>query len=152
MHLRGIGIQNLTKVGGSQPLDFSAFQQLSEIDAIVEDKPQAYFRGRKLRGRNVKVPQGYRGIIVKNSEETKGMSNRVGKHDMNIDEDDEEPEEETGSLEEVGSFDEVVVWGHESVAEADDPFVKGMDEWINFAEAVSVHETSIADESYNCGR
>ena len=41
-------------------------------------------------------------------------------------------------LEEQGGFDEVVVWGHEAVPAADDPFVKGVEEWVRLAEAVCV--------------
>ncbi len=40
-------------------------------------------------------------------------------------------------LNEVGSFEKVVVWNHESIVDGDDAFVKGLGEWIAFAEAVS---------------
>lgn len=49
---------------------------------------------------------------------------------------EEEPEEVT-VLNEVGSFDRVVVWSHETRLDEDDAFVKGLGEWIGFAEAVS---------------
>ena len=42
----------------------------------------------------------------------------------------------TKILQEVGTFGNVVVWGHETTAETDDVFVKGLGEWINFAESV----------------
>jgi ribonuclease H2 subunit C len=29
-----------------------------------------------------------------------------------------------------------VVWAHETIPAADDPYVKGVEEWIKFAEAV----------------
>ncbi len=35
------------------------------------------------------------------------------------------------------TFDHLMVWGHEVLPAADDPFVKGAEEWIAFAEAVS---------------
>lgn len=40
-------------------------------------------------------------------------------------------------LEEAASFEEMVVWGHEVLPGSDDPYVKGVEEWIAFAEAVS---------------
>ena len=40
-------------------------------------------------------------------------------------------------LNEVGSFEKVVIWNHESTVDGDDAFVKGLSEWIGFAEAVS---------------
>ena len=50
--------------------------------------------------------------------------------------DEEEPEEPIKVLEEVATFDNLIAWGHEALPEVDDPFVKGVDEWIRFAEAV----------------
>ena len=47
-------------------------------------------------------------------------------------------EEEVKVLEEVASFEELIVWGHEAMPEDDDTFVKGMEEWVRFAEAVSL--------------
>lgn len=42
-----------------------------------------------------------------------------------------------GTLEEVAEFEEVIVWDHEAIRSGDDAFVKGMEEWIRFAEVVS---------------
>lgn len=56
--------------------------------------------------------------------------------DPAVDETETESEEQVKILEEQGSFDEVVVWGHEAVPAADDPFVKGVEEWVRLAEAV----------------
>ena len=53
------------------------------------------------------------------------------------DEDDEDDEEEeVRDLREVGAFDKIVLWGHEESVEGDDAFVKGLGEWVGFAEAV----------------
>lgn len=51
-------------------------------------------------------------------------------------EDEEDDEEEPKELQQIGSFDEIMLWGHETVVEDDDTFAKGMGEWIRFAEAV----------------
>ncbi len=50
---------------------------------------------------------------------------------------EEHRDKTVGKLEEVAVFQEVVVWGHEATAEGDDVFVKGVAEWIQFAEVVS---------------
>ena len=47
-------------------------------------------------------------------------------------------EEPIGMLEEQGSFDNLIVWAHERVVDNDDVFVRGVEEWTTFAEAVSV--------------
>lgn len=51
------------------------------------------------------------------------------------DEEDELPEP-VRMLEEVSTFDDIHVWGHDQVPASDDPFVKGIEEWISFAEAI----------------
>jgi ribonuclease H2 subunit C len=47
-----------------------------------------------------------------------------------------ESEEPVKVLETQGTFDEVMVWGHEILPAADDTFVKGVEEWVRFAEMV----------------
>lgn len=96
-----------------------------------------YFRGRKLRGRGVDVPQGYRGVIVKEAGKEKPALQNTGQGDLEGEEGEEEEQEEVTVLNEVGSFEKVVVWNHESIVDGDDAFVKGLGEWIAFAEAVS---------------
>lgn len=49
-------------------------------------------------------------------------------------EDDEEPEVKI--MEEQSVFDEIMVWGHEALMDESDPYVRGMEEWIGFAEQV----------------
>lgn len=59
-------------------------------------------------------------------------------------EDDEEDETENVEVmvaERIGEFDEVVVWGHGgTVDEREDVYVRGVREWIGFAEAVHAEE------------
>jgi ribonuclease H2 subunit C len=53
----------------------------------------------------------------------------------------EETPEEVKIADQVGEFDEVVVWGHGGEVEAgQDMFVRGMQEWVGFAEAMHVDE------------
>lgn len=47
-----------------------------------------------------------------------------------------EVEEPVKVLEAQGTFDEMMVWGHEILPAADDTFVKGVEEWVRFAETV----------------
>ena len=103
---------------------------------ITDGKLEAYFRGRKLRGRDVHVPQGYRGVIVKEAGKEKTASQNTEKGYLEQ-EGGEEEQEEVSVLNEVGSFERVVIWNHESMVDCDDAFVKGLDEWVAFAEAVS---------------
>jgi len=46
-------------------------------------------------------------------------------------------DEDSRTLQAISSFDKIMLWSHETTVLEDDPFVKGMGEWIHFAEAVS---------------
>ena len=54
--------------------------------------------------------------------------------------DDEEQEEPTKIMEEVAQFDEMQIWGHETMPAEDDIYVRGMEEWIGFAEAMHSYD------------
>lgn len=50
-----------------------------------------------------------------------------------------EDEMPLGTLETKAEFDEIVIWGHESVADtSSDPYVRGVEEWMKVAEKVRV--------------
>lgn len=89
------------------------------------------------------MPQGYEGKVVREalkgpveSVEQRRQNPRVRGEGGNGEEEDEE-EEEAKVLEDVASFEELVIWGHEAMPEDDNAFVKGVEEWVKFAEAVS---------------
>ena len=124
---------------------------------VIDGNLESYFRGRKLRGQEVDLPQGYRGVIVKEAgkEKTATQSHDKGDGDGDGDgeEEGEEDQEEATMLKEVGSFEKIVVWNHESMVNGDDAFVKGVSEWIDFAEAVSLPITypvpiTVADKTH----
>lgn len=63
---------------------------------------------------------------------------------MAVDDDEEDGDEadqaieETKIARELGSFDEVMVWNHDTPWDAaEDSYAKGIDEWMSFANAVS---------------
>lgn len=75
-------------------------------------------------------------------KEKEGTDLEKGK--LRIEEDEEEEGEEdgeqvqtVGTLKEVAEFEEMIVWDHEAIRSSEDAFVKGMEEWIRFAEVVS---------------
>ena len=53
-----------------------------------------------------------------------------------LDGEDEQREEPIRILQEEANFEEIVVWGHESIPAADDVYVRGMGELISWAEAM----------------
>ena len=63
---------------------------------------------------------------------------------------DDEDEDEAGddqiphkALDQVGTFDTLVVWDHEVLPDNDDVYVRGIEEWIGFAE--TMHRTDETD-------
>ncbi|KAJ2987082.1 hypothetical protein NUW58_g4702 [Xylaria curta] len=103
----------------------------------------AYLRGRKLHGRSVKLPEGYHGVAV----ETTDAKLEVSREQDPIDEDVETTENpgnqlEVGVMKGRAAFNELMIWGHESTSDSTvDPYVRGMEEWIAFAEEIHSFET-----------
>ncbi|KAK3398830.1 ribonuclease H2, subunit C [Sordaria brevicollis] len=119
----------------------------------------AYFRGRKLHGYPVPLPSGYRGIIASKSKSTQPSSAQSKQeqqkprmaHEMSfvmdnspepepevVDLDAEEEREKEpqvgGEMEVQAEFNQFVVWGHETLADAvGDGYVRGVEEWVGFA-------------------
>jgi ribonuclease H2 subunit C len=69
-------------------------------------------------------------------------------HAQSLDDDDDDEEEmeqdrpeEVMMAEQVGEFDEVVVWGHGGTVDGEsDMFVRGVREWVGFAESMHCDE------------
>ncbi|CAG8921414.1 unnamed protein product [Penicillium salamii] len=98
----------------------------------------SHFRGRKLRGRRVALPDGYQGVVAVPTDRVLPPTQQPDNDNAH---DESEMEEPVKILETQGTFDDIVVWGHETVPAADDTFVKGVEEWLQFAEAMHTNPT-----------
>ena len=98
----------------------------------ADGKTIAYFRGRKLHGRQLKIPAGYKGAVISVTDDILPKKDPA-KGEL---EEDEEEQPEVKIMEEQSVFDEIMVWGHEAVMDESDPYVRGLEEWIGFAEQV----------------
>ena len=98
---------------------------------------EATFRGRRLLGRRVPMPDGYAGHII-------SLTPGVGQCERGLDEDvGAEVEEQSlgNQLVALAQFDELLVWGHEQVPEEwNDPVVRSLGEWVAFAGRVNLVE------------
>lgn len=110
-------------------------QSASEIHALTFDVPDntsvAYFRGRKLQGKKVDLPEGYRGSVLQTT--TQKLPQPVPDA---MDDEYEDGAEEVKIVEEVASFEDITLWGHDMLPVAEDAYSKGLTEWIALAEAV----------------
>ncbi|KAF3483031.1 RNA exonuclease 4 [Arthroderma uncinatum] len=92
----------------------------------------AYFRGRKLRGRSMPLPDGYQGVVVTKPPQCENSTRRR----VGDDDEEEEEEEPISQLETVGTFSTLTVWEHEKLPADEDVYVRSMGEWISFAHAM----------------
>lgn len=101
---------------------------------------EAFFRGRKLKGREVALPKQYEGVVLQrattNPTQTKGT-------DVAATERDDECENSTvgEAFQVLSRFDEVVVWAQDcSGGDTSDLYTRSLDEWLRTASKVSMTE------------
>ncbi|KAL4938077.1 hypothetical protein BDV06DRAFT_201739 [Aspergillus oleicola] len=104
-------------------------------DEKDKDLQTAYFRGRKLRGRRVQIPEGYEGVVATHTD--REIPSTTDNETMN---EEGEQAETVKILEKQATFGDYMVWGHETIPAADDSFVKGVEEWVKFAEAMHTED------------
>ncbi|AEO70925.1 c9faff0d-4010-499a-8491-e65dffd49e6a [Thermothielavioides terrestris] len=113
-------------------------QSFWEPKAGEDGTSTAYFRGRKLQGKAIKLPDGYRGVVAaisaSASESPLGRPEEAGVVDLEA----ETPPR--GTLQAQAEFDEMVIWGHEVAVDASaDPYMRGAQEWIALAEKIHAY-------------
>ncbi|PVH92785.1 ribonuclease H1 small subunit [Periconia macrospinosa] len=118
-------------------------QPQTEHDAKGDDVEQtkhAYFRGRHLVSTTLPLPSNYTGAVVQFTSTPHISSSSNNPSHPSADEEDEDAEMEgleTTKAHILGTFDEVLIWGHaEKVDEDKDGFVRGVREWVGFAEGL----------------
>jgi ribonuclease H2 subunit C len=83
----------------------------------------------------------------------KPTSRQTPGHDEEDDGEDEMEEElevEIAIAKQIGEFDEIVIWEHGGVVDAErDGFVRGLGEWVGFAEKIHCDE---GDEEAEAGK
>ncbi|KAI1413802.1 ribonuclease H1 small subunit [Hypoxylon sp. FL1857] len=107
----------------------------------------AYLRGRKLHGKAVKLPEGYYGSVVEKSEVKKSEDSKEMVEDVEIVEDPND-QLEIGAMQGKATFDELMVWNHEALANSsENPYLRGMEEWISFAEQIHSYPSDKASDN-----
>lgn len=106
----------------------------------------AYFRGRKLKGKSVKIPDGYSGAVLLTTDKTIGSTQITAPppppgYDVENDAEDEEMETDNAkTLEQVATFDEITLWGHDAApSNTEDGYAKAIEEWVAFADTVRMN-------------
>lgn len=85
------------------------------------------------------MPEGYRGVLVEKKDAAKPEPQRRLDEPEVVDLEAEEEEDELplGALETQAEFDEMIIWGHEAMADAvSDPYARGVEEWVQLSSQV----------------
>ncbi|MCJ1318927.1 hypothetical protein MMC15_004259 [Xylographa vitiligo] len=139
------------RINHSGPVNAS--KRYWNVEEDEKGRKTAYFRGRKLLGREVRLSDSYRGAVVCETDRILPLSEApnvcgsgakaattadppVGGEEDDDAEEEEDEVEPTKVVEEVATFDEILVWGHEQVPGEEDVFVRGVQEWLAFAKAM----------------
>jgi ribonuclease H2 subunit C len=126
------------------------------VDADDASLSTATFRGRKLRGRKVALPDNYRGILALMRLLIEGFVLQpvdplvdTGRGDYGAVEDDEEDDEEgvkKVTWESTETFDGLTVWEHHGLPdEKQDHWIRAVQEWVVMANAVCGYSSAGAD-------
>ncbi|PHH78144.1 hypothetical protein CDD80_7318 [Ophiocordyceps camponoti-rufipedis] len=120
---------------------FTMQQAFSDLVYPADEPRVAYFRGRKLHGRAVAVPDRYEGVVVRRE-----AGERKRKHSQLCREDEDdgavaadtetETATATATLQVTARFDEVLVWAHEATMDSTDEYVRGVEEWLQVANKI----------------
>ncbi|KAG5984081.1 hypothetical protein E4U55_006113 [Claviceps digitariae] len=91
--------------------------------------PIAYFRGRKLTGKCLRLPEKYKGAVaqIKNDDQRQQDSLEMSE---TRDQADMEPLPAGQDLHMTSTFDEICIWTHGSISDSPDQYTKGVEEWL----------------------
>jgi len=107
------------------------FKVKDDADNDGRARKTAYFRGRKLEGALVSLPDGYEGHVVDGFED---ICANMRYSDGADNEDQPLPTKKCNSS---ATFQDLVVWGHDALPDAaSDPWLKGVNEWIDLARLI----------------
>ena len=109
--------------------------------SLADSQQTAYFRGRKLHGRVIKLPESHAGSVVRVTDEPRKETPTQLRHlPLENDEEMDDDDQHSKTAEELATFDQITVWGHERTpAAAEDAYVMAVEEWIGLAEVVRKH-------------
>ncbi|KAF2121087.1 ribonuclease H2, subunit C [Lophiotrema nucula] len=105
------------------------------------EKNHAYFRGRHLHGTSLALPANYTGAVLQITDKDVPTtnSNRMETEDNEEEDDEESQKVEVKLIEQVGEFDEFMIWGHGgSIDASEDTYARAIKEWIGFSEAMHI--------------
>jgi ribonuclease H2 subunit C len=87
----------------------------------------------------LKIPEGYRGVVLQSTERV--LERKGGEQgEEGVEGEDEEAEPEIKVMEEIADFEEILVWGHETVVDETDGYVRGVGEWLSWCDSIHSYD------------
>ncbi|KAG5949429.1 hypothetical protein E4U53_005891 [Claviceps sorghi] len=93
----------------------------------------AYFRGRKLAGKCLRLPEQYIGAVAQINNDNQRLTDGLEMSESK-DQPDMEPPPAGQNLHITSTFDEICIWTHGSTSNGPDQYAKGVEEWLYTAE------------------
>ncbi|KAK9493074.1 ribonuclease H2, subunit C [Lipomyces doorenjongii] len=100
---------------------------------------EAYFRGRKLVGQKLVLPEGYKGLILPIAPSPSDIPAQTKSYFYSEDDDEEEDEEQEQEhmWKSEAEFKELFVWNHDVIPDGiSNPWIAGVNEWISFTNRI----------------
>ncbi|KAF2129456.1 ribonuclease H1 small subunit [Dothidotthia symphoricarpi CBS 119687] len=134
------------RINHNGPIDNTSQYWKPETDS--KGTQHVHFRGRHLHGTVVPLPEKYTGAVLHVTDKQLPQSRSQTRAEGSGDEEEEEGvAEEIKIAEQVGEFEDMVVWGHGGQVDVgQDMFVRGLTEWVGFAESMHVDEEEDSGE------
>lgn len=121
----------------------------------ASQKQHAHFRGRHLHGTRLDLPEGYTGAVLNVTDKLLPVQAReqTQQEDDDEEEDGEGMDVEVKVAEQIGEFDEVIVWGHGGEVDgSQDMYVRGVKEWVGWAESMHCDDEDGEDVEQSDGK
>ncbi|KAF2703567.1 ribonuclease H1 small subunit, partial [Pleomassaria siparia CBS 279.74] len=107
-----------------------------DTTCTASETSHVYFRGRHLHGTALPLPANYTGAVVSVTDKALPRISSQPEQDEH-DHEDEDEGAEVKIMEQIGTFDQVMVWGHGGTVDlSQDVYGRGLGEWVGFAEGI----------------
>ncbi|KAG6005896.1 hypothetical protein E4U21_007530 [Claviceps maximensis] len=93
----------------------------------------AYFRGRKLTGKCLRLPENYKGAVVQINNASQRQEDSLETSEPK-DQAELKPLPAGQDIHVTSTFDEICIWTHAATSDSPDQYTKGVEEWLCTAE------------------
>lgn len=113
---------------------------------LIQGTQHVHFRGRHLHGTSIPLPSRYTGAVL--SVTDKKLPAQLSQpREEDEDEADEMETEEVKIAEQIGTFESITVWEHGGKVDVErDAYVRGLQEWVGWAESMHCDEEEEEEE------